>query len=77
MNKNKEEAIKLYIDMMEKSWTYARLTEEEKTRLMDTINWTDRQGFIKGSFNDRWGILQAVYTSFINALGYKPSGWRE
>lgn len=73
----KEEALKNYIDMTKNSWTYARLTEEEKNRLMYVFEWSDRQGFIKGSYKDRWGTLQVLYTSFLYALGYTPIGWRE
>ena len=77
MQHNKNEAINLYIDMIQKSWTYQRLTEEEKTRLMDTINWGEQQGIIKGTFKQRWDILQLMYHSYLNALDYKPIGWRE
>ena len=77
MKKNKEEAIKLYIDMIKKSWTYDKLTDDEKARLNYVFKWSEEQGLIKGSFKDRWDTLQVLYTSYITALGYSPLGWRE
>ena len=75
--KKKENAIYNYIIMMEASWSYARLTDDEKKRLIDSIEWSEKQGQIIGSYEQRWNILQAIYHSFINALDYKPIGWRK
>ena len=74
--KDKEDAVNNYIKMIKESWTYARLTDDEKKALLDTIEWGERQGLIKGNFNQRWNTLQLMYHAFVNALGYKPSGWR-
>ena len=75
--KIKENAVYNYIIMIKDSWTYQRLTEDEQQRLFDTISWSEKRGQIKGNYEQRWDILQAIYHSFINALGYKPIGWRE
>lgn len=60
-------------NVIKKSWTWDRLTEEEQKRFID-IDVFDR---IKGSDKMRVEWLNTVYRSFLSALGYKPSGWRE
>lgn len=77
MKHDKNEAINEFIEMIKKSWTYERLTTEEKQRFLNTIEWGKQQGIIKGSWLERWHILQLTYDSFLNALDYKPTGWRE
>lgn len=70
---DKEKAKDDWYDMIKLSWTYARLTEDERNRLANTIK------FVKlfGSYDQRWEILQSVYFAFLNALDYKSVGWRE
>ena len=68
------DVIKNYFhDVIEKSWTWKRLTEEEQKRFanMDVF---DR---IKGNDETRIEWLCTIYESYIEALGYKPIGWRE
>lgn len=60
-------------DVIKKSWTWERLTQEEKQRFID-MNVFDR---IKGNDKIRIEWLQTTYESFLSALGYKPIGWRE
>lgn len=60
-------------DVIKKSWTWERLTQEEKQRFID-MNVFDR---IKGNDKIRIEWLQTIYESFLSALGYKPIGWRE
>ena len=58
---------------IKKSWTWDRLTEEERRRFID-MNVFDR---IKGNNKTRVEWLNTIYDSFLSALGYKPIGWRE
>lgn len=60
-------------NVIKKSWTWERLTEEEQKRFID-MNVFDR---IKGNDDTRVEWLNTIYQSFISALGYKPIGWRE
>ncbi len=60
-------------NVIKKSWTWERLTEEEQKRFID-MNVFDR---IKGNDKTRVEWLNTIYHSFISALGYKPIGWRE
>ena len=60
-------------NVIKKSWTWEKLTEEEQKRFID-MNVFDR---IKGNDATRVEWLNTIYQSFITALGYKPIGWRE
>ena len=60
-------------NVIKKSWTWQRLTEEEQKRFID-MNVFDR---IKGNDKTRVEWLNTIYQSFLSALGYKPLGWRE
>lgn len=60
-------------NVIKKSWTWERLTEEEQKRFID-MNVFDK---IKGNDKTRVEWLNTIYHSFIIALGYKPIGWRE
>lgn len=74
---NKENAVADYIDMIEKSWTWNRLTDDEINAFRTSVDWADEQGIIKGNYKHRWLVLQAMYETMLNTLGYKPFGWRE
>ena len=71
--KKKENAVYDFVKMIEKSWTYARLTETEKSCLHEAFSNKD----FKGSYYARMEQLNTAYYFFIMALGYKWSGWRE
>ena len=60
-------------NVIKKSWTWQRLTEEEQKRFID-MNVFDK---IKGNDKTRIEWLNTIYQSFLSALGYKPIGWRE
>ena len=73
MVKNKDNALTDYIKLIEKSWTFARLTDKEKDNCIKAL----RNTYIFGNYNQRWNILQSVYDAFLYALDYSPIGWRE
>lgn len=60
-------------NVIKKSWTWRRLTEEEKQRFEDM----DVFERIKGNDETKIEWLGTIYLSYIDALGYKPIGWRE
>ena len=75
---NKENAVYAWLQNIKESWTYLRLTEEEKTTLEECIKWNERQKIIKGSYLERYHIMNGLYHTFLLALGYKNSWkWRE
>lgn len=67
-------------NMIIESWTFERLTKEEQDRLLNkifTTNNTQLEKALKGTRSHCWDILHSMYTSYLVALDYKPSGWRE
>ena len=60
-------------NIIKKSWTWEKLTEEEQKRFID-MNVFDR---INGNDKTRVEWLNTIYFSFLHALGYQPIGWRE
>lgn len=60
-------------NVIKRSWTWGRLTEEEQKRFIDM----DVFSRIKGNDMTRIEWLNTVYHSFLCALGYEPIGWRE
>lgn len=60
-------------NVIKKSWTWQKLTQEEQQRFIDM----DVFDKIKGTDKQRVEWLITIYTAFLSALGYKPIGWRE
>ena len=77
MNRNKELAYDDFINMLVNSWTYNRLTDDEKNRVRDSLRRACDRGAVIGNYKQRFEILHAVYFSFLLALEYVPIGWRE
>lgn len=60
-------------NVIKKSWTWARLTEEEQERFIN-MNVFDK---IKGNDKTRVEWLNTIYHSYLVALEYRWAGWRE
>ena len=60
-------------NVIKKSWTWYKLTEEEQRRFIDM----DVFDKIKGNDKTRVEWLHTIYISFLSALEYIPIGWRE
>ena len=60
-------------NVIKKSWTWQKLTNEEREHFIN-MNVFDR---IKGNDKTRVEWLNTIYTAFLSALGYQPIGWRE
>ena len=59
--------------VIKKSWTWEKLTAEEQQRFI-SMSVFDR---IKGNDATRIEWLNTIYSAFLNALEYRPIGWRE
>lgn len=74
----KENVLNDFILMIKHSWTYEKLTEEEKEKLekilLDDVRTEEA---LKGTYNQRWAILQAIYSTFLTAIGYDGFNWRD
>lgn len=73
----KENVLEDFVKMTEQSWTYEKMTQKEKDRLTEVFYGGTIENSLKGTYKQRWEILQAVYYSFLMGLDYTPIGWRE
>lgn len=77
MKKNKNYVKEDFIKMIENSWTYNKLTKKEKENIMDILYSGITEKALKGTYEQRWKILQLIYYSFLIALDYQAINWRE
>lgn len=76
--RTKENALLHHLAMDCRSWTFARLTQEEKESCVNALLWANRQGMIKGNFDARYEIMNAIYNAFLMGAGYRGGcTWRE
>lgn len=76
-NRNKDDALRDFLEMCRNSWTWDRLTASERSRFEKTLNNGITAEALRGPYLQRWRILQALYTAFLDGIGYQPDGWRE
>ena len=74
---NKDNAMYDFNTMIQKSWTYNRMTTEEKKRWIEVLNDVRCDKCLKGTYKHRWDILQAMYSAYLIGLGYDNFNWRE
>ena len=60
-------------NVIKNSWTWKRLTDEERERFIDMNVFDD----IKGNDKTRVEWLCTIYRAFLSALGFGWTGWRE
>ena len=77
MDKQKENARRDFIEMIRHSWTWNRMTEDEKRHCTDTFFSTASAEAIKGNYDTRYNICHAIYSAYLNGLGYDGGFWRE
>ena len=77
MNKNKENAQTDWTDMIVKSWTWEKLTREERKKFGDELNKETTKKIISGTYRQRWEILNALYSMFLEGCGYNGGTWRD
>ena len=76
MEKIKENIIQDFQKMIYKSWTYNKMTPQEKHQWAEVLDHLQITNTLKGTYNQRWEILQACYHSFLLALNYNWN-WRK
>lgn len=76
MEKRKENVIQDYQQMIYKSWTYEKMTPQEKHQWAEALDHIRTCDTLKGTYNQRWETLQAIYYTFLLALNYTWN-WRE
>lgn len=60
-------------EVYKKSWTYLRLSEDERKTIIRLLYCCKLYGHNERQICE---TLNDVYTAFLMALGYRPSGWR-
>ncbi len=75
--KDKNLAKQEYLEMIKQSWTWARLTENEKETFSSLLEHPCSAVVIRGNYDQRWEACEALYHTYLEGLGYKPIGWRE
>ena len=75
--RQKENALNEFIDMIEQSWTYDRMTESEKIRCLDAFHDIRADHAIRGDYKTRFDICHAIYSAFLAGIGYDGPSWRE
>ena len=77
MNKNKENAQADWTDMIVKSWTWEKLTNDERNKFWDELNKGTTKKIISGTYKQRWEVLNALYSMFLEGCGYNGRSWRD
>ena len=77
MNKNKENAQADWTDMIIKSWTWTKLTNDERNKFGDELNKETTKKIISGTYRQRCEILNALYSMFLEGCGYNGVNWRD
>ena len=76
--KAKENAYADWFEMTFNSWTWEKLTDDEKTTFTNQMDfWCNHRGLLTGTYKQRWEILNEMYYMYLLGVGYKPIGWRE
>lgn len=75
--KTKEQAKQEWLEMISKSWTWARLTEKEREQFKGLLEHPCSATVIRGTYEQRWEACEALYHTFLEGLGYTPLEWRE
>ena len=77
MNKNKENAQADWTDMIVKSWTWEKLTNDERNKFGDELNKETTKKIISGTYEQRWETLNTLYSMFLEGCGYNGGNWRD
>ena len=77
MNKNKENAQTDWTDMIVKSWTWEKLTREERKKFGDELSKETTKKIISGTYEQRWETLNTLYSMFLEGCGYNGGNWRD
>ena len=66
-----------YLKSIEQSWTWARLTQEEKEKFIELLDHPCSGIVLRGTYDQRWQACDALYYTFLIGLGYSPLDWRD
>ena len=73
--KNKDRACGDFKRMISDSWTWDKMTDEERTTFENNFDcWACSVG---GSYDTRYGIFNLLYQAYLVGIGYNGHTWRE
>ena len=75
-NRKKEDSKQDFLNVIFNSWTWEKLTKQEKERFIETIS-NDGRLAIGGTYQQRFNAYNSMYYAYLMALDYKPIGWRD
>ena len=73
----KENAVRDFIDMIKKSWTYDKMTKKERYDFLELFGREPYTVAIIGSYRQRWAICNAIYDAYLTGIGYDGPNWRD
>lgn len=76
MKQDKERAYDDFIAMIKNSWTWERLTEDERVTFTNNLQRIALLN-ISGSYLQRYHAYHACYDMYLRGLGYDDWHWRE
>jgi len=77
--KDKNLAQQDWLEMISHSWTWQKLTVEERAKFVALFAHPQSTAVMKGNYEQRYEACQALYYTFLAALGYAddPMNWRD
>ncbi len=77
--KDKNLAQQDWLEMISHSWTWQKLTVEERAKFVALFAHPQSNAVMKGNYEQRYEACQALYYAFLVALGYAddPMNWRD
>lgn len=77
LSEKQTEALTERLNMLKNSWTWQKLTENERAAFLDRIRLESEFGSICGTTKQVETIVNALYSMFLYGAGYSGAGWRE
>jgi len=74
-----EPAVKDWLDMIQKSWTWGKLSEEERKDFLTLLDHPQSNQVIFGDYEQCKNACEALYYAFLCGKGYtrNPIDWRD
>lgn len=72
--KSKERAYSDFIEVIMHSWTWEKMTAQERDTFIDRVLEYSK---VTGSYNSRYNQYQNLYSAYLFGLGYSGGEWRE
>ena len=77
MDKSKFDSLMDFERIISQSWTWERMTKQEKHDCISMLEDPCSIKAYKGTYDQRISILNALYNAYLVGLGYKDGFWRE